>query len=213
MQNKTPAAATTDTKDATDMGCFCYVITMESFEGVLLAKPLGKSEHQHNALRFMEYVATREYLGRDPEPSDGALVFYDYTVGLKEPNEEYLRWMERDEVEDLNNDIKGGICVAGIIHVHDIKRNTRDNQRRVKRRYTIHKTYPVIFDLMEAETSGEQLFRHVKNTVPLCIEQDMKATQSHDMMDFDPYGGMTSKNVTPMGCNVSEANQIIEESE
>jgi hypothetical protein len=134
-----------------------FVIVFEGFSGDIKMKPLGKSMILGNANEFMTYVAIRIFLGRDWNPKIDKDPFYDSVIASSEPTGEYLRWMENIEIGELNNvdDIRGGTCVSGILHVGKLPSGT-DLNRPIKFRYTVYILEPIIQDMMMAETDGDK---------------------------------------------------------
>lgn len=162
-----------------------FVAQVENFEGTVRAKPLGKSDLKPHILRFVEYVAAREMLGHDWNAKEDGDVFYDPIINDREPTKKYLRWMTQEEIDELNSENNSGaLCETGILHVSDNSKLV-SGCRKICKRYTIYKVEPTIWDLMNAETPHEELFRQITAGNPLLQIEAGDSTQEHACGDAD----------------------------
>lgn len=180
-----------------------YLLQLENFDGTVKAKPLGKSVKLSFIYKFAIYVATREKLGRDWNAKEDGDLFYDPVIDAREPQGEYLRWMSDEEVADMNPEYGnvGAICHGGILHVFDSSK-TAQGCRKIKKRYTVYKVQPTIWDLMAAETEGDICLRELQQ-VPLCITASATAGVKHILDEPSP----TAAKYLPPGY-MTESNRL-----
>ena len=201
----TAASSSSSEDNATPDGNNIYLLQLENFDGTVRAKPLGKSVRLAFIYKFAIYVSTREKLGRDWDAKEDGDLFYDPIIDCREPQGEYLRWMNDDEVADLNPEYGnvGAICHGGIIHVFDSSKTTTQGCRKIKRRYTVYKVQPTIWDLMAAETEGDICLRELQR-VPLCITASATAGVKHVLDEPSP----AAAKYLPPGYMTEEFNRL-----
>jgi hypothetical protein len=205
QQTREPQQAPTAAAEASVESSF--VITMEVFEPPIYGKPIGKSSTMDNARKFMQHVSARMMLGHDPNFEENTdRLFYDEILDDREPDTQYLRWMDPEEIEALNplNAPSGSECLEGLLHVHD-SNVTWEGHRKIRRRYTIHRVDSVIWDVMEA-TSVAETFADRQRVPSLAEQYSYDGTRTQQQQQAASTSGNDFSNAVSSASSSSAAN-------